>query len=197
MKRLTAALLGTALLAMGAALLSASPAASQAATTTTTPYPGQACNRNSTSDLGTMAVGQVRTFTLTPNCVFTNGTPVTKSVNGTNVGTQNASAAGSVTVEVNAVSQTQLSIDDPVIVPAVCGTNRIVATGASAAAGGATVTHTGTFTLTCAATGTPPGGLSRTGQNLVRWSIAAAALIAVGAFLVIADRRRGRRQNLA
>jgi hypothetical protein len=69
-------------------------------------------------------------------------------VNGTPVGTKVADANGFVRVTITVLSTLQLSVDDPVIVPAICGQNTVTATGFSNVANG-NVTHTATFTLNC------------------------------------------------
>ena len=86
--------------------------------------------------------------------------------------------------------------------PALVGGNSITATGIGP--DGAPVTATATFTLPAPGTGGAGGtggtggsaggggggGLPRTGAMILRWSLAALALLAVGTLLVLADRRR-------
>jgi hypothetical protein len=84
-----------------------------------------------------------------------------------------------------------------VSVNGVCGSNSVVGTGANQQGG--TLTQTDSFTINCAAapiTGAPGSssgsGLAVTGANILRFTGAALLLLAFGAILVIADRRRGR-----
>ena len=77
-------------------------------------------------------------------------------------------------VDITVVSATQLSIDDPVLTPAICGTNTVVATGPSQTAQGGISTQTANFTLTCpdhpgGGDATTQGRLSLTGANTLRY----------------------------
>jgi hypothetical protein len=145
-------------------------------------------------NVGNVTVGQRFVLQLAPTCVFTSGTPVTVTVNGVNIPGKVANASGFVTVDITVVSATQLSIDDPVLTPAICGTNTVVATGASQTAQGGTSTQTATFTLTCAATpvaATPvTGRLSLTGANSLRYAAVALLLVAIGSMVLVSTRRR-------
>ncbi|MCA1684204.1 MAG: hypothetical protein LC708_03660, partial [Actinobacteria bacterium] len=100
---------------------------------------------------GTHSVGETFTIVFTPPCAFVSPPPVTKKVNGVAVGSHPASN-GTVSVTITVVDRNTLSVDDPVLVPAVCGTNTATATGASAT--GQPVTQTATFTVVCPG---PPG----------------------------------------
>ncbi|MDQ4070510.1 MAG: hypothetical protein M3203_13720 [Actinomycetota bacterium] len=131
--------------------------------------------------------------------MFTPGAAVTVTVNGVDIPGKVANASGFVLVDVTVLSTTQLSIDDPVITPAICGVNTVTARGPSPTAQGGISTQTATFTLTCpgtpapaAATGTvqAQGILSRTGANTIRAVASALALVAVGAVVVVVARRR-------
>lgn len=168
-----------------------------------TGYPPGACTvLAGTQSVGTVTVGQRFIVQLAPTCVFTPGAAVVVTVNGVDIPGKTANASGFVLVDVTAVSATQLSIDDPVLTPAVCGVNTVTARGPSTVAGGASVTQTANFTLTCAATtgattGTAAGPatavsgrLSLTGANVLRWAAVALALLAVGSLIVVATRRR-------
>lgn len=160
-----------------------------------TGYPAGPCTATvSSAALGSFTPGNVLTITLAPVCAFTPGTPVTVTVNGQNVGTKTSTANGVVTVEITIVNATTLSVDDPVIVPAVCGTNTVVARGTSAVANNATVTHTVTFGVICptpvAQTTATPARVAFTGANVLRASAVALALLLSGALLVVATRRR-------
>ncbi len=175
-----------------AALLLAPPAMAQ-----TPGYPPTCNVADIPQDAGTFNVGDTFQVALSPSCVFTPGSTVAVTVNGTSVGTKTADGSGFIHVTVRVVSATQLEIDDPISVVARCGTNSVVATGPSQAAG-RTVTQTGTFRINCGTAGgggaaTPvKGSVAFTGANIAKWAAVALALIGVGAVLVVADRRRGR-----
>jgi len=150
---------------------------------------------------GTHNVGETFQVVVSPSCVFTPGSTVAVSVNGTSVGTKTANASGFVSVTVRIVSATQLEIDDPISVVARCGANSVVATGSSQAAAGRGVTQTATFNINCGTAGggggsgaatSVKGSVAFTGANIAKWAAVALALIGVGAVLVVADRRRGR-----
>jgi hypothetical protein len=176
---------------VGAVLLVMAPAASAQ-----TGYPPGPCTAVAgIQNVGTVTVGQRFVIQLAPTCVFTAGTPVTVTVNGVNIPGKVSNASGFVTVDITVVSATQLSVDDPILTPAVCGTNTVVATGASSTAQGGTATQTATFTLTCPAAGpavaTPiQGRLSLTGANSLRFAAVALVLMAVGGMVLVATRRR-------
>lgn len=174
----------------GLALLVAPAASAQ------TGYPPGPCTTVSGSqDVGAVTVGQRFVLQLAPTCVFTVGADITVTVNGVNIPGKKANASGFTTVDITVVSATQLSIDDPILTTAVCGTNTVTASGASATAQGGISTQTARFVLTCpivAAVATPIlGRLSLTGANSLRYAALALALVAAGAmFLVVARRRR-------
>ncbi len=137
-------------------------------------------------DAGTVAVGQTVTFTLCGN--FAPGASVTITVNGTTVFAK-ASTNGAVVVVVTVVSQTLLHVDDPTNAPAVCGENKVIATGPNV--DGGTSSPTGTFDLLC--TSAPEregGGLAFTGSNITLGLLVALGLIALGTVLVVLQRRR-------
>lgn len=165
-------------------------------------YPPAPCPITfSTQALGTMAVGQTVTFSLSPVCEWAPGTQVSVSVNGVFVGNKVPSAAGTVRVLVEAVSATLLSIDDPVLVPAQCGNNVIRAVGSSTAAQ-ASVTHEGTFTLSCptapvAQPQQPRRPLAFTGDHVATLVALGALTLVAGALLVVTARRRQRPGTLA
>ncbi len=146
---------------------------------------------NSTVDLGTFAVGAVIRARLSPICVWDQGTSVTVVVNGQTVGTKVADAAGGIPVSITVVSNTQLSVDDPVAVPANCGINTVSGSGASSAAQ-TTAGATATFTVQCVAAvvTTSKGGLAFTGADIARWAAIALALVVIGALMMRTVRRR-------
>ncbi len=176
-------------------LLAPSPASGQEAD-----YTAECETLTGSQDLGSMTVGQTRTFRLTPTCTFTGGATATVTVNGVSF-TKPTTAGGSVDVTVNAVSNTVLEVNPQV--PARCGPNTITATAPSTVADGKLVTQTGTFNLVCTAatpnTVTPTdvtaapirtGVLARTGAALSSWGAAAIALVAMGGVLLVVGRRR-------
>jgi hypothetical protein len=144
-------------------------------------------------------IGQRFVVQLAPTCLFTPNAAVTVTVNGIDIPGKTAEASGVVLVDVTVLSATQLSIDDPVLTPAVCGDNTITARGPSTTAQGGTSTQTATFSLTCpaglpgAGVATPVGSrLSLTGADSLRVAAAAVALVAAGAMLVVVARRQRR-----
>ncbi len=178
----------------GMLLLMAPPVSAQ------TGYPPGPCTVfTGAQDVGSVAIGQRFTIQLAPTCVFTAGAPLTVTVNGIDIPGKVSDANGFVLVDVTVVSATQLSIDDPVLTPARCGTsaNTVVARGPSTVTGGIPVSQTATFTLNCAAAvpATPVSGgrLALTGANLMRWAAIAVALAAIGSVFVVSARRRAAR----
>ena len=121
----------------------------------TTGYPPGPCTAVTGSQhVGSVNVGQRFVVQVAPTCLFTPGAPITVTVNGVDIPGKTAEPGGFVLVEVTVVSATQLSIDDPVLTPAFCGTNSVTARGASSTAQGGISTQTATFTLNCPAAGT-------------------------------------------
>jgi hypothetical protein len=147
-------------------------------------------------NVGNVAIGQRFVLQLAPTCVFDVGAAITVTVNGVNIPGKVANANGFVLVDITVVSATQLSIDDPVLTPAICGTNTVVARGPSATAQGGISTQTATFTITCpvvpvvATPVTSTGRLSLTGANTLRYVAIALALVAAGSMALVATRRR-------
>ena len=133
---------------------------------------------------GTRSVGQTFTCDLAG---FSPNADVTKSVNGTGNLTGKANASGIVHFTIVVLSQTAGTLDDPVNVTLQCGTNTLAATG-----GG--VTGSGTFTLSCPAVtvpaAQPTSNVAFTGANVLRWSLAAVALMGIGALFILGSRRR-------
>jgi hypothetical protein len=148
---------------------------------------------SNTTNLGSFNVGASFKAHLVPICLFDVGAAVAVTVNGQSVGTKTADAGGGVTASITITSATQLSVDDPVVVPAQCGDNNVTARGPSAAAE-APVTVTGVFNVVCA--GAPPGsvvskgGLPFTGADIARLAAVALALVIVGFVIVRVMRRR-------
>ncbi|MBV8982265.1 MAG: hypothetical protein JO086_15285 [Acidimicrobiia bacterium] len=118
---------------------------------------------------------------------FPAGATVTVFVNGTGGLTKTADGSGVIHVTIQITSQTAGLLGDPVNVTLVCGTNTITATG-----GG--VTQSGTFTNNCPAAtpvaAAPTSNVAFTGANILRWTLAAAALLGIGALMVWGSRRR-------
>lgn len=195
MRRVLAALVLGAMLAVpGVAAAQYPPGPTTTSTTTTTApatttttAPG-ATTTTLVSTGGTQVVGQVNvggSFTREV-CGFAPGTQVTVSLNGGGVLTKTADANGCLQTTVAVLSETQVRVGDTTA-PARCGTNSLVATGAGA--GGAQVTQTVTFTVVCPAAAAR-GGVAFTGANVARWAGLGAALVAIGALVVLAARRR-------
>ena len=176
---------------VGAVVLFVAPAASAQ-----TGYPPGPCTAvNGTQDLGSVNIGQRFVVQLAPTCLFTPGAAVTVTVNGVDIPGKVAEANGAVLVDVTVVSTTQLSIDDPVLTPAICGTNTVTARGPSSTGG--VSTQTATFTLNCptgpgvASPARPvTGRLSLTGGNVLRYVALALTLLVAGSMAVTVTRRR-------
>lgn len=135
-------------------------------------------------NVGTVQVGQTVTFVLCGG--FTAGATVTITVNNITTTVTKTPVNGAVTVVITVASTTTLSVDDPVNVPAICGTNTVVASGP-----GNPGTSTGTFNLNCGTTTTTSGGaLALTGADVVGIIVVALALIGLGTLLVAMQRRR-------
>ena len=180
-----------AALVTGMLFLLAPPASAQ------TGYPPGACTTvTGTQDVGAVNVGQRFVLQLAPTCLFTPGAAVTVTVNGVNIPGKTAEPGGFVLVDVTVVSATQLSIDDPVLVPAVCGVNTATARGPSSTAQGDISTQTANFTVNCPALASAQvaqpvqGRLSLTGSNSVRLAVLALALVTAGSIVVLVTRRR-------
>jgi hypothetical protein len=122
---------------------------------------------NGNQDAGTVVRGSTVTREL---CGFAPGSTVRISVNGSSVPTMTADANGCVTVQ---------SVAER------CGANELTASGAQA--DGTPVNQRVTFTVSC---GTSEAGTAFTGANIARGTITGAALIGVGALVVLGSRRR-------
>src|SRR3954454_21193401 len=186
-----------AMFLVGVGLLLAATAAAPALAQTTTTYQPGGCG--TTTNLGSTAPGGTVSGTIGPSCVFAPGSTLNMTVNGASGGTKSPNPSGGVNVSLQVVSTTQGLLNDPVAVPVQVGTNTITATGPAAAGGTATVT--GTFAVTAQTTTTAAGGgttgtttpsstVAFTGANILRWSLAAAALLGLGALMVWGSRRR-------
>jgi len=117
---------------------------------------------------------------------FTPGSTVTVTVNGTGGLIKTADANGNIHITIQITSQTTAVLGDPVNITIQCGTNTIVSTG-----GG--ITQTGTFTESCPAaapSAAPSSTVAFTGANILRWTLAATALLGLGALMVWGSRRR-------
>ena len=119
------------------------------------------------------------------------------NVNGGAAGNKPQNPTGGVTVNVAVQTTTSGLLNDPVAVTLRPGTNTINATGPTRTGN---VTVTGIFTVTTPggtnATGggggttAPTSRVAFTGANILRWSLAAAALLAIGVLMVWGSRRR-------
>lgn len=176
---------------VGAVMLLVAPAA----TAQNQQYPPGLCTAvTGSQNVGSVNVGQRFVLQVAPTCLFTPGTPVTVTVNGANIPGKIAEPGGFVLLDITVLSATQLSINP--IVPAICGTNTVIARGASTSAVGGVSTQTATFTLNCPAvsgtgTATPSAGLlSRTGANSMRFVALALTLMVAGSLALVVTRRR-------
>ena len=172
----------------GLVVLLAASAGPALAQTTTTGYVPAGCS--GTTNLGSAAPGGTISGTVGPQCPFTGA--VNMSVNGGAAGTKTPNSGGGVTVNLLVQSTTSGQLNDPVAVTLHTGTNTITATGQTS--NGSTATVSGTFTVTAATTTTAPAPPSSTvaftGANVLRWSLAALALIGIGVLFVMGSRRR-------
>jgi hypothetical protein len=164
-----------------------------------TGYPPGPCTAvTGSQNVGSVNVGQRFVLQVAPTCLFTPATPVTVTVNGVDIPGKTAEAGGFVLVDITVLSANQLSIDDPVLTPAICGINTVTARGASSTAQGGFSTQTATFTLNCPATGTGTptpatpvaGRLSLTGANSMRFVAVALTLMVAGSLALVVTRRR-------
>lgn len=109
-----------------------------------------------------------------------------QNVSWTNGGTAAGSARFAVVgVELAQTGTPKVTIDGRTY-NGVIGNNTLAVFGVGTNGANRTVFHT--FTITSASGG--GGALPRTGAMILRWSLAALALLAVGGLLVLADRRR-------
>ena len=181
---------------VGAMMLLVAPAASAQ-----TGYPpGQCTAVTGSQNVGSVTIGQRFVLQVAPTCLFTPSAAVTVTVNGVDIPGKTAEPSGVVLVDITVVSATQLSIDDPVLTPAICGINTVTARGPSSSAQGGVSNQTAHFTLTCPPSGpatagpaTPVAGrLSLTGANTLRYTAIALTLMIAGALaLVVTRQRRG------
>lgn len=152
---------------------------------------GQCTPVTGTQNVGTVAVGQQFVLQIAPTCLYNAGAPVTVNANGVSFADV-VESNGTVLVNVNVLSTTQLSINP--VVPAICGVNTITVTGPSSSALGGTATQSATFTLNCAAAPVVAtaiqGRLSLTGANTARYAALALALMVAGSAFVVFTRRR-------
>lgn len=154
---------------------------------------------------GTLGIGGTVSVDV---CGFVPGSTVSLTFNGAPAGTATVGSNGCATITIQVVNP-GTALGRPVF--AVAGL-QLAATGSTVKINGQTFTGlppgqtntivaTGTGTNGAARTvsvffttsvGNATSPLVRTGAMILRWSLAALALIAVGALLVLADRRRGR-----
>ena len=191
MRRRTLYVMAVVMLGSAGLLLGAGPAAAQ--TNGSGSSIGPCRPLNNTVDLGTFNVGDSLRPHLVPICLFDPGAAVATTVNGQSVGTKTADATGGVTASITITSDTQLTVDDPIVVSGKCGRNNVSATGPSSAAQ-ADVTVTGIFNVVCNAAPVgavvSKGGIAFTGANIARLAALALALVIVGFVIVRIMRRR-------
>ena len=119
-------------------------------------------------------------------CGFQPNSTVTVTFNGTNVEQQTTDANGCARQVVETSCPPAATIDGHRFDAKAADENRLVVSGTGA--DGQPLSQTDTFGVRCV------GGKSAfTGANVLRWTIAALVLIAIGALFVVADRRRGHR----
>jgi hypothetical protein len=135
------------------------------------------------------------------NPAFTSGTTITltnafdgkstsgpggdASCTGTSGAGKHVSGVAGPSIVNNTVPNSTLG--DPVTVTYQCGTNTITASGNGA-------TGSGTLNVSCPAatpvTNPPSSTVAFTGANILRWTLAAAVLLGLGALMVWGSRRR-------
>lgn len=119
------------------------------------------------------------------DCGFQAGSTVDLELNNNiDAGTDSVGSDGCARMTVAILSGQRVSIDGRVY-QGHCGSNRIDVMGTGA--NGADRTVVNQFRISCAG---GRGAVARTGAMIARWSAAGVALLLVGAFLVVRDRRR-------
>ena len=154
-------------------MVAAHPAGAQyPGTTSTTLAP-------TSQNLGTLAIGSETTAV---SCGFQPGTATVRLNGGTSIAdTVDSDGCARTTVAVLSASQVRV---EGTTTAATCANNVLSVTGTATGGGSRTVTTS--FAIAC-----PDGGaLPRTGAMILRWSLGAGALLAVGALFVLAGRRR-------
>lgn len=176
------------------------------AQTSTTDYSGGTSTTAGSATSGTVnhgTIGSGQSF-IAESCQFSDG--VALQLNGNSAGSDTVESDGCTRQTVTVLSSgtalggarlatagLQLAATAPSVsidgrtYAAKNGTNTLSVFGIGTNGGNRTVTHT--FVIGSAAAGSG-SGLPRTGAMILRWSLAALALIAVGGLLVLADRRR-------
>lgn len=165
-------------------LASTAPAAAQypGTTSTTSAVPPPAVASQS---VGALDIGQSTTIA---SCALQPG-QVSVGVNGRGGATDTVDADGCARTPLGVLSSSQVRVAG-VVFSATCGTdsNTVSVSGTGTGTAGAARIVNTVFGVDCpAAAG---GLLPRTGALVVRWSLLGGALMAVGALLVLADRRR-------
>jgi hypothetical protein len=148
----------------------------------TSGYPPTGCPLPANIDLGAHNIGDVFGGVIGGgNNGFTVSQPAVITINGVGAGTKLPDAQGCIAATFHILSGPRVDVDD--VVGANCGRNVMVASQPG---------HQGSivFTINCAAAPVAAGRVAFTGANVLRWGLAAMALIGVGVLLVLGARRR-------
>jgi hypothetical protein len=175
--RITAALFIVTLLSFPTAFIGVAQAQTGYPPGTTTTVPGGAGSGG-----GTVAIGATLNVEA---CGYRAGSTVNVSIDGQAATTTIAKATGCGRISIKPVSSTNAVVSgiDPAIT---CGANNAVFTGVSSA--GASISQTVGFSINCAVS----AGIVFTGANISKWLLAALVLLALGALILLAERRRSR-----
>ena len=150
----------------------------------TSGYPPTGCPLPANIDLGAHNIGDVFGGVIGgTGGGFSVGQPAVITINGVGAGTKLPDSNGCIAATFHVLSGPRVDVDD--VVGANCGRNVMVASQPG---------HQGSivFTINCAAAAAPAaaGRVAFTGANVLRWGLAALALIGVGVLLVLGARRR-------
>ena len=141
-----------------------------------------ACPFPTSVDLGTHNIGDTFAGSVSgSNGGFTPGSVASIVLDNQAAGTKVVDARGCIDTTHQILSGPRDNVDD--VVAANCGSNQLVATQNG---------HQGliTFRINCVAAAAAAGRVAFTGANVLRWGLAALALIGVGVLLVLGARRR-------
>jgi LPXTG-motif cell wall-anchored protein len=194
--------LGGIALALGAATAAGAQTYPTGSTTPTT-----AGNTSGSINAGTLGSGGTVSVDV---CGFAPGSTVTITLNGGAVTTATVGSNGCATITIQVVSP-GTALGRPVFAAAglqlaqtssSLKINGVAATGlppgqqntiGATGTGSNLATRTVNVFFTTSTSATSGSGLPRTGVMILRWALAALGLIAIGALLVVADRRRNRK----
>ena len=154
---------------------------------TTTVAPAPTTHRQ---DEGALVAG---TSTQFDDCGFTPGSAVAVTFNGQAAGSATADSSGCVHIPVVTGANGSVTVNGRAFAAQATG-NEVTATGVGS--NGAGRTFTNTFAVVLGGSAVRVGGvdrarlLPRTGVAILRWVLVASALVALGAGMVLAERRR-------